>query len=179
MAVSTRIAVIAVGDRFRHDDGIGDAVLTRLRERAAVRPLPDGTTLARCEGEPGRLAVLWEDADLAIVVEAAHGRTSRPGSVYRLDLDDAELRRPFAAGLHGVGAAVEVARERDRLPGHLVAYAVEAGDLSAGQGLSAAVAATVGRLAARVEDEIVLHRTTAARDRTGEGGKDPSASRGS
>jgi hydrogenase maturation protease len=53
MAVSTRIAVIAVGDRFRHDEAVGWAVLHRLRERAAFRPFPPGTVLAECGRAPG------------------------------------------------------------------------------------------------------------------------------
>jgi hydrogenase maturation protease len=95
MAVSTRIAVIAVGDRSRHDDGIGPAVLARLRERA-----------------------------------------------------------PNFKG---------------RLPRHLVAYAVEAGDVSHGTGLSAPVAAEVGAVAGLVEEEIARHRSGAARDRSRHG----------
>ncbi|MGW2515518.1 hydrogenase maturation protease [Streptomyces sp. NPDC001617] len=179
MAVSTRIAVIAVGDRLRHDDGIGAAVLARLRERAAARPLPPGTTLAECDGEPGHLMGLWEDAELAVVLESAHVRTGHPGRVHRLDLDAAELGRPDAMEPHGLGAAVELAGELDRLPEHLVAYAVEADDISQGGGLSPPVAGTVALLTGRVEDEIVRHRTAATRDTARQGGKDPSASRGS
>jgi hydrogenase maturation protease len=170
MAVSTRIAVIAVGDRSRHDDGIGPAVLARLRERAAERPLPPGTGLTVCDGEPGRLAGLWEGADLAVVVAAARGQRGRPGRVYRLELDEQDLRSPpdtrtgtADTDPHGLAAAVELARELARLPRHLVAYAVEAGDISRGAGLSAPVAAEVGAVAGLVEEEIARHRSTAAR----------------
>ncbi|WP_312023431.1 hypothetical protein [Streptomyces sp. RP5T] len=44
MTVSTRIAIIGVGDPGRHDEGVARAVLSRLRERATARPLPP----ARC-----------------------------------------------------------------------------------------------------------------------------------
>ncbi|MCL6675233.1 hydrogenase maturation protease [Streptomyces panaciradicis] len=179
MAVSTRIAIVAVGDRLRHDDGIGGAVLTRLRERAAGRPLPPGTALAECDGDAGHLADLWENAELAVVIECAHKGTGHPGRVHRLDLGPRELRGRDGLGPRGLGAAVELARELDRLPDHLVAYAVEAEDLSQGGGLSEAVAGTVAGLAARVEDDIVRHRTAAAGAPARQGGKDPSASRGS
>ncbi|MET7479310.1 hydrogenase maturation protease [Streptomyces sp. NPDC005648] len=179
MAVSTRIAVIAVGDRLRHDDGIGAAVLARLRRRAVVRPLPPGTTLAECDGEPGHLTGLWENTELAVVLESAHARTGHPGRVYRLDLDSAGLRCPDVLGPHGLGAAVELARELDRLPGHLIAYAVEADDFSPGDGLSTPVARTVALLTARVEEEVVRHRTATVCGIARQGGKDPSASRGS
>jgi len=179
MAVSTRIAVIAVGDRLRHDDGIGAAVLARLGRRAAVRPLPRGTTLAECDGEPGHLTGLWENTELAVVLESAHARTGHPGRVYRLDLDAAELGRPGVLGAHGLDAAVELARELDRLPEHLVAYAVEGDDFSEGDGLSAPVAKAVALLTGRVEREIVRHRTAAVRGSARQGGKDAPASRGS
>ncbi|MEU6541288.1 hydrogenase maturation protease [Streptomyces sp. NPDC047000] len=166
MAVSTRIAVIAVGDRSRHDAGIGPAVLARLRERAAERPLPRGTALAECDGEPGRLAGLWEKAELAVVVTSAQAHRGRPGRVYRLELDEQALRRPPGTGgpdtdPHGLAAAVELARELARLPHRLVAYAVEAADTSQGPGLSAPVAAEVGAVAGLVEEEIVRHRSVA------------------
>lgn len=166
MAVSTRIAVIAVGDRSRHDAGIGPAVLARLRERAAGRPLPPGTGLTECDGEPGRLAGLWENAELAVVVTSAQAHQGRPGRVYRLELDERALRRPLGPGTpdtdpHGLAAAVELARELARLPRRLVAYAVEASDTSQGPGLSAPVAAEVGAVADLVEEEIVRHRSTA------------------
>lgn len=37
---SARIAIIGVGNEFRHDDGVAWAVIARLRERAVGRPLP-------------------------------------------------------------------------------------------------------------------------------------------
>jgi hydrogenase maturation protease len=163
MTVSTRIAVIAVGDRFRHDDGVGCAVLSRLRERAADRPLPPGTVLSECELDPGRLIGLWHGAELAVVLEAARACPSRPGRIYRLELGSTELRQPGTMSPNGLGEAVEIARELGRLPGHLVAYAVDSADTSLGAGLSDPVAATVDHLARRVEDEIVRHRVAAAR----------------
>ncbi|MFD1659271.1 hydrogenase maturation protease [Streptomyces caeni] len=169
MAVSTRIAVIAVGDRLRHDDGIGWEALCRLRERAAARPLPPGTVLAECDQDPGWVIRLWDDTELAIVLEPAHGRPGHPGRVYRLELDSAALRRPDCLGPHGLGEAVEPARELDRLPRRLVSYAVEAADTTLGRGLSAPVAGAVDVLAERVEEEIVRHRGAAARDTGGDG----------
>lgn len=164
MTVSTRIAVVAVGDRSRHDDGVGPEVLARLRERAAERPLPPGTRLTECDGEPGRLAALWEEAELAVVVASAQARRGRPGRVYRLELDEQALRRPLDTVTpdtdpHGLAAAVELARELDRLPRRLVAYAVEAADTSHGPGLSEPVATEVGAVAQLVEEEIARHRS--------------------
>jgi hydrogenase maturation protease len=162
-----RIAVIGVGNDFRHDDGVGWAVVARLAERAEERPLPSGTALLVCDGDPARLITLWEGTDLAIVVDAAHAHPGHPGRLHRLELDDGQLPRTSSAtsshGL-GLGDAVQLARELDRLPGQLVVYAVEGADSSLGEGLSAPVAAVVAPLAERIAEEIE-HRGPGASSR--------------
>ncbi|RCH61652.1 peptidase M52 [Streptomyces sp. SDr-06] len=164
MTIRTRIAVIGVGNDFRRDDGVGWAVIDRLRERAAARPLPAGTVLATRDGDPVRLINLWEGADLAVVVDAAHAHPARPGHVHHLELDARRLQTP-ATSSHGLGLgeAVELARVLGRLPGRLVVYAVEGADSSLGTGLSEAVGEVVQRLAEEVEAEITRHRDAAAR----------------
>lgn len=118
-----------------------------------------------CDGDPGRLIGLWENADLAVVLDATHAHPGHPGRVHRLELDAAELGRPRTSSSHGLdlGEAVELSRALGRLPGHLVVYAVEGADTSLGTGLSEPVAARVETLVERVEDEIVRHRDAAAR----------------
>ncbi|MFE6891302.1 hydrogenase maturation protease [Streptomyces sp. NPDC057694] len=161
----TRIAVIGVGNAFRRDDGAGWAVVALLEERARRRPLPPGTRLAVCDGDPGRLIGLWEGAELAVVLDAAHAHPGRPGRVHRIELDTPRLHRPPEAGSHGLGLgeAVELARVLGRLPGCLVVYAVEGADNSLGTRMSPEVVASVEHLASAVEDEIVRHRDAAAR----------------
>ncbi|GGZ20043.1 hydrogenase maturation protease [Streptomyces poonensis] len=165
MRTHARIAVVGVGNEFRRDDGVGWAVVARLRQRAESRPLPPGTVLATCDGDPGRLIGLWEGAGLAVVVDAAHAHPGSPGRVHRIELDAERLDRPPTTSSHGLGLgeAVELARVLGRLPGHLVIYAVEGADSSLGTGLSPAVAGVVNPLADSVEEEIVRHRVAAAR----------------
>ncbi|MFI6471232.1 hydrogenase maturation protease [Streptomyces sp. NPDC050516] len=164
MTIRTRIAVIGVGNDFRRDDGVGWAVIELLRQRAASRPFPAGTVLATCDGDPVRLIGLWEGADLAVVVDAAHAHPARPGLVHRLELDAGRLRRPTTSshGL-GLGEAVELARVLGRLPGRLIVYAVEGADSSLGAGLSEPVGAVVEPLVQDVEAEVTRHRDAAAR----------------
>ncbi|MEE1769126.1 hydrogenase maturation protease [Streptomyces sp. JV185] len=160
MNLAARIAIIGVGNDFRHDDGVGWAVVARLAERAEGRPLPSGTALFVCDGDPARLITLWEGAGLAIVVDAAHAHPGHPGRLHRLELDGGQLpRASSAASSHGLGLgdAVQLARELDRLPGQLVVYAVEGADSSLGRGLSARVAAVVAPLADRIAEEIEHH----------------------
>ncbi|MCX5336696.1 hydrogenase maturation protease [Streptomyces sp. NBC_00140] len=147
-----RTAVIGVGNEFRRDDGVGWAVLSRLRER----PLPPDTRLATCDGDPGRLIGLWEGARLAVVVDAAHAHPGTPGRVHRLELDAELLPQPQTTSSHGLGLgeAVELARVLGRLPDHLVVYAVEGADSALGTGLSPAVADAVEPLVKAVEAEI-------------------------
>ncbi|BAU87853.1 hydrogenase maturation protease [Streptomyces laurentii] len=156
MAVPTRITVVGVGNEFRRDDGLGPAVITRLKEGRATRPLPPGTVLASSDGDPGRLIGLWEEAGLAVVVDAAHVHPGCPGRVHRLELGEHGVRRPGAASTHGLGLgeAVELSRVLGRLPAHLIVYAVESGDGSLGTGLTKAVAAVVEPLARRIEKDI-------------------------
>jgi hydrogenase maturation protease len=166
MRTRTRIAVVGVGNEFRRDDGVGWSVVARLRERAEDRPLPPGTELATCDGDPGRLIGLWAGAELAVVVDAAHAHPASPGRVHRLELDAGGSDRPSTTSSHGLGLgeAVELARALRHLPGRLVVYAVEGAESSLGTGLSPAVAAVVEPLVASIEDEIVRYRHATARE---------------
>lgn len=154
-----RIAVIGVGNEFRRDDGVGWAVIARLRKRTGAPPLPPDTVLATCDGDPARLIGLWEDAGLAVVVDAAHAHPGSPGRVHRLELDGERLAGSTATSSHGLGLgeAVELARALGRLPERLVVYAVEGADDSLGTGLSPAVAAAVAPLVDTVRDEIARY----------------------
>lgn len=138
MRALSRIVVVGVGNEFRRDDGVGWAVLARLRQRAEERPLPPETVLATCDGDPGRLIGLWEGASLAVVVDAAHAHPGTPGRVHRLELDAGGIGRPSTTSSHGLGLgeAVELARVLGLLPDLLVVYAVEGFDTSFGTGLS-------------------------------------------
>ncbi|WP_030664746.1 hydrogenase maturation protease [Streptomyces rimosus] len=168
MSQAPRIAVIGVGNAFRHDDGIGPAVVHRLRERALDRPLPSSVALVDCDGESGRLMSVWEGAELAIVVDAAHAHPGLPGRVHRFD-HEGPYARPAATSSHGLGLgeAIELSDALGRLPGRLIVFAVEGADSSLGTGLSPAVAGVLDRLAATVEAEITLHRDARARSGAG------------
>ncbi|WP_328390239.1 hydrogenase maturation protease [Streptomyces sp. NBC_00400] len=159
-AAVARIAVIGVGNDYRHDDGVGWAVVTSLAQRGKQRPLPRGVTLTCTDGDPTRLIGAWEGARLAVVVDAAHAHPARPGHVHRLQLDgDLPQTRPGGTSSHGfaLGDAVQLARTLGRLPGELLVYAVEAADTSLGTGLSSQVAAAVGPLVQRIEEDLVRH----------------------
>jgi hydrogenase maturation protease len=161
-----RVVVIGVGNEFRHDDGAGPAVVALLDGR-----VPDDVTLVVNDGEPTRMIEAWAGAHLAVVVDAVRAEPAVPGRLHRLVLDRAGAG-PAAVSSHGLGLdeAVGLARALDRMPGRLIVHAVEGADLSQGTGLTPAVAAVIGTLAAAV-----LRDISPARQRTGGRAKRPGA----
>lgn len=145
--------VIGVGNEFRHDDGVGPAVVDRLGRRG----LP-GARLAVADGEPVRLIELWAGARLAVVVDAARAEPPCPGRIHRLTWRSGLGTADAGASSHGLGLgdAMELARALGRLPDRLVVFAVEPADLSIGPGLSPLVRDAVPRVAKAVVAE--LHR---------------------
>ncbi|MFF3763949.1 hydrogenase maturation protease [Streptomyces sp. NPDC001922] len=162
------VAIIGVGNVYRHDDGAGPAVVERLRARAADRPLPPRTRLSVCDGDPARLIGLWEGTGRTVVIDAVFtGPAGTPGRIRRLepDGDTWPAGAPSVHSTHGLGLveAVELARGLGRMPPCLVVYAVEGVDSSLGEGLSEPVAAAVESLAEKVEAECAHDRSAAAR----------------
>ncbi|MGW9030297.1 hydrogenase maturation protease [Streptomyces sp. NPDC055722] len=166
MTASVRTAVIGIGNEFRRDDGVGHALIALLRERVLARPLPPGTLVQECDGDPGRLIGLWEATGLAVVVDACFPSPACPGRIHRWGpTPDALLRRAGAGrhSTHGLGLAetVHLARSLGRGPRRLIVYAVEGADRSQGTGLTPPVAEAVLPLAERIEEEIVRHAEAA------------------
>ena len=133
-----RAVVIGVGNEFRRDDGVGPAVIAALS-----RCVPAGVTLTLCDGEPTQLFDAWAGMPLAVVVDAVLCEPSTPGRVH-----GSSLGGPLAAAAgstHGLGIpdAVRLADALDLAPQRLVVYAVEAGDIGFGVGLTEPVAHAV------------------------------------
>ncbi|MFD0268249.1 hydrogenase maturation protease [Streptomyces sp. NPDC127106] len=167
-------AVIGIGNEFRRDDGVGWAVVALLRQRAAQRPLPRGTVLAQCDGDPGRLLDLWEKAGLAIVVDACFPPSAQPGRTHRWDAAAGGVPSPIALGRHsthglGLAEALRLGDALGRGPGRLVVYAVEGTDRSVGLGITSAVAAAVPHLVRRIEADIARRNAFSHDARSGTG----------
>ncbi|SHF70268.1 hydrogenase maturation protease [Streptoalloteichus hindustanus] len=140
--------VIGVGNEFRRDDGVGLAVVSR------VRPLlPRGVRVVGTDGEPSRLLDAWRGVRLAVVVDAATAEPARPGRVHH----SAVNRLPGGpTSSHGMGLpeAVELARALDGLPERLVVLTIEVADVGFGLGLSPPVARAVPEVAETVLREV-------------------------
>lgn len=125
--------VLAVGNAYRGDDGVGlvvgEALLTRVEPDVTVVP---------CEQEPSRLIDAWEGAATAVVVDAVVSG-ARPGTVHRFDASHTAIPAGiFRTSTHafGVGDAIELARALGRLPARVLVYGVEGETFDAGEGLT-------------------------------------------
>jgi hydrogenase maturation protease len=138
--------VVGVGNPYRRDDGVGPAVIERLRDR-----VPADVRLEESEGEPSHLLELWTDADLAVVVDAVRTGEGRPGRIHRRRVERAESAGRSASS-HGadLGDAVALASALDRLPGTLVLYGIEVVDTSYGPGLTPPVEAAADEVAGAI-----------------------------
>jgi hydrogenase maturation protease len=145
--VTAGLTVIGVGNPWRSDDGAGLEVARRLEAAA-----PAGVRVLRQEGHQSGLLEQWRGADEVAVVDAASSG-ARPGTVHRFDTLDGPIpARMLRSSTHafGVAEAVELGRALGRLPGALVVYAIEAGSLAIGAGLTPAVERAVERLVKRL-----------------------------
>lgn len=158
-----QVTVASLGSEYRRDDGAGPAVA-----RLVARALPS-VRLAGPLTDPLDLLGVWDGSDLAVVVDAVRSG-ARPGSITVVELDtgcDASrsghpsvgergpacgANRPGAASTHGVGLAgvLRLARALGTAPRRVVVVGIEGREFSPGVGLTSAVAAAVGKAAARV-----------------------------
>lgn len=144
-----RLLVIGAGNELRRDDAAGLEAARRLAEYPGVE-------VREARGDMTSLADLWDADDSVVVVDAARSG-ALPGSVHRFDATSDPLPAAFGRGsTHalGVADAVELARALGRLPSKLIVYGIEGEDFSAGEGMSAAVAAAVDETAVRIAEEI-------------------------
>jgi hydrogenase maturation protease len=152
----TRPLVIAVGNRFRGDDGVAGAVLDAL---AAMAGVPDRADLMELDGEPTRLVDAWEARLRVAVVDAVRAPDRLPGELVVLSgseaLDPVSVAR-WSCGVSGHSAglaeALRLASVMQRLPAELCVVGVVAASIEHGTELTKPVAAAVpGAVAAVIE----------------------------
>jgi|CZKW01.1.fsa_nt_gi hydrogenase maturation protease len=146
-AAGCRGAVIGIGNEFRRDDGIGPAVLARLRGQ-----VPAWVRLVLSDGQPAGLIEAWTGMPIAVVVDAVLADPPVPGRLHRVVLGAEDASPGAQVSSHGLGLdeAIGLARALDRMPDRLIVHAVEAADIGQGVGLTPAVAAAAGDLTAAV-----------------------------
>jgi len=146
-----RALVAGVGEPMRQDDGCGPRVVRALRGRLAS----DVAAVDRV-AELTELLDRWTGVPLAIVVDAM--RSGAPaGTLRRLEgealLQAAPDRLTSSHGL-SIRDAYELGRALGQLPGRLVVYLIEAGEIGHGERLSADVEGAVDRAANAVLAEL-------------------------
>lgn len=126
--------VIGVGSPYRSDDGVGIAVVRRIREQN-----PPGFTVLEASGEGAELLEAWKGATVVILVDAVHSGSAPPGTIHRLDVHSQPVPSRFfhySSHAFSVAEAVELARALNRLPPYLIIYGIEGKNFSAGEALS-------------------------------------------
>ncbi|NTV15257.1 MAG: hydrogenase maturation protease [Desulfobulbaceae bacterium] len=146
------VLVLGVGNILLHDEGLGVRAIEELERAYTFAPsveLLDGGTcgLELLDNLKGR--------DLLIIIDAMKNG-GPPGSVYRLA--DQEVPGHFNTRITphqlGISDLLATLGLMDSLPGRLVLFGVEPGDLSTGLGLSAAVEGALATVVVAVAEEL-------------------------
>ena len=144
--------VIGIGHPYRNDDAAGLAVLAHLA--AADCRL----VLVPSFGEPTELIDAWTGRYTAVLVDALRHPGADPGRVRRIVVDRADGYLDSgrsASSSHGIelGDTLALARALDRLPYHLIVYAIEVEEVGFGDTLSAPVAEAAQLVADAIRSE--------------------------
>jgi len=127
------ILVLGVGNPFRHDDGIGPAVIARLQTETS---LPDVDLL---DGGTDGLALMdyMQGYERVLIVDAVNMGTS-PGDIRIFSPQDAVLSvSSDALSTHGFGLAEVVAlMDKLNMRVNLKILGIQAKDVSFGEGFS-------------------------------------------
>jgi hydrogenase maturation protease len=143
------VLVIAVGNSFRGDDGLGLELAARLR----ALQVP-GLTVVEALGDVG-LIDAWAGEERVVLVDAVQSGAA-PGTVIRLDATTTRLPREwFHLSSHQVGVAdaVELARTLHKLPRRLTFIGVEAQRFDEGAPLTTAVAGAIDEAVSLIQAE--------------------------
>lgn len=151
--------VIGIGDPLRGDDGAGQAVIQRLRQRP-----PAGAELLCHWGEGTGLMALWRGRRRLVLVDAMVC-AAPPGSLRCFDA--AELPPaglfPYSTHRFGVVEALRLAAVLGELPRELLVVGIAGERFEAGSGLSPAVAQGVDQAAEIVQEWLAAGLSTAPR----------------
>lgn len=125
--------VIGIGNRYRHDDGVGPWVVEALRPHA-----PANVVCFAHDKDGLDLMERWRDAPRVYVVDATQSGQI-PGTITRFDARQQPLPVSFfrySSHAFALAEAVELARALDVLPPELVIIGIEGRRWDAGEGLT-------------------------------------------
>jgi len=137
----TDLKIIAVGNAFYGDDGVGAAVLERIRERDSL----PGAELIDIQTDALALIDHLAPGDRHVIVDAAQmGR--EPGEIVAFGPGEVRIRiRQDNLSVHGfgLGEAFNLATQLGKMPRDVLIVGVEPARIEINTGLSDAVAAAV------------------------------------
>jgi hydrogenase maturation protease len=123
-----RTIVIGVGNPVRGDDAVGIFAARDIARRTA-----DRTDVEACELHVGGLRLMEAMAGYrkAIVIDAIRTEGGTPGAIYRIPLAElTSTRNSYSQHDESLSVALAVGREVGlELPGEVLTWAVEAGDV--------------------------------------------------
>jgi hydrogenase maturation protease len=130
------IVVAGLGNEYRRDDGAGPVTAARIVAELGAEDI--GPVV-----DPLDLLGRWDDADLAIVIDAVRSG-SAPGSVRVVELPSGDGGHATTS-THGIslGGVWRLAQAVGRAPARVIVMGIEGIDFGNGPGLSAAVEAAV------------------------------------
>lgn len=144
--------VLGVGSPLMGDDGLGVAVVERVRER-----WPEDAGVAFLDGGTWGMSVLpfIEMADRLLIIDAIKAG-AEPGSLVRLDGEQIprHLRQKLSPHQIELGEVLAVAELRSTFPAEAVALGIEPARIALHDGLSAEVEATLPELVAAIEGQL-------------------------
>lgn len=144
--------IVAAGNAFYGDDGVGAAVLEAIRED----DLFPGAELIDIQTDALALLDHFESGAYHVIVDAAQ-MGLEPGEVAAFRPDEVRLRiRQDNLSVHGFGLAeaFALAEQTGRMPEDVLIVGVEPARIEINTGLSDAVAAAVPRVLAIIQAEV-------------------------
>ncbi len=134
--MNAHVAVIAIGNSFRRDDGVGPVVAAAVASKA----IP-GLSVLIGTGDPSAVLDAWTGVRLASLVDATVATSSVPGRIHRCTKD--QLVGSSAVSSHGVDIAtlLGLGNTLGRMPEQVVLFAVEAEQTGYGIDLTPSVQA--------------------------------------
>ncbi len=147
-----RAAIVGLGNVLLMDDGVGVHAIRTLSEQA-----PEGIVLAEVGTALLDALELFESVDVVVAIDAVTA-DGPPGSIYLLDVNDAQINKHVSLHDLGIAAALRLLSAESR-PQVLI-LGVEPAIIDYGTQLSSAVQAVLPQVveAARAMADQLTHR---------------------
>ncbi|MHB8085711.1 MAG: hydrogenase maturation protease [Dehalococcoidia bacterium] len=147
----TNIAVLGIGNPLRRDDGLGIRVITEMQDDdkyAGVDTIDGGTS-------PDLLSLLSENIRKLIIVDALQCG-GRPGTLYRLEINESNIPDDSPPSLHGLGVldSLKMMQKLGIKVPEIVIIGVEPADTSHGLHLTPEIADMLPQVFSAIDREL-------------------------